>query len=112
MVIQVHCDEYMLNVFTVPGVVSDFTGQPKFASIVLTWNAPQEPNGVIISSEVTYRVSDGNLVTTNTTGLRFTIPSLTPGTNVTEISVSAYTSVGRGDPVQIPLLVTLTSLRE
>ena len=40
MVIQVHCDEYMLNVFTVPGVVSDFTGQPKFASIVLTWNAP------------------------------------------------------------------------
>ena len=40
--------------------------------------------------------------------LRFTIPSLTPGTNVTEISVSAYTSVGRGDPVQTPYLVTTT----
>ena len=73
----------------VPGVVSDLTGQPKFTSIVLTWSAPQEPNGVIISYEVTYRVSDDNLVTTNTTDLRFTIPSLTPGTNVTEISVSA-----------------------
>ena len=97
---------------TVPGVVSDLTSQPKFTSVVLTWSAPQEPNGVIISYEVTYRVSDGNLVITNTTDLRFTIPSLTPGTNVTEISVSAYTSVGRGDPVQIPHLVTLTAPRE
>ena len=86
---------------TVPGVVSDLTGQPKFTSIVLTWSAPQERNGVIISYEVTYRVSDGNLTTTNTTNETCTIPSLTPGTNVTEISVSAYTSVGRGDPVQI-----------
>ena len=97
--------------YIVPGVVSDLTGQPKFTSIVLTWSTPQEPNGVIISYEVTYRVS-GNLVTTNTTDLRFTIPSLTPGTNVTEISVSAYTSVGRGDPVQIPHLMTLTAPRE
>ena len=86
---------------TVPGVVSDLTGQPKFTSIVLTWSTPQEPNGVIIRYEVTYRVSDGNLTTTNTTNETCTIPSLTPGTNVTEISVSAYTSVGRGDPVQI-----------
>ena len=93
-------------IFTVPGDVSDLTGRPKFTSIVLTWSVPQEPNGVIISYEVTYRVSDDNLVTTNTTDLRFTIPSLTPGTNVTEISVSAYTSVGRGDPVQISLLTT------
>ena len=97
---------------TVPGVVSDLTGEPKFTSIVLTWSAPQEPNGVIISYEVTYRVCDGNLVATNTTDLRFTILSLTPGTNVTEISVSAYTSVGRGDPVQIPHLVTLNTPRE
>ena len=73
---------------------------------MLIWSAPQEPNGVIISYEVTYRVSDGNLVTTNTTDLSttFTIPSLTPGTNVTEISVSAYTSVGRGDRAVISLL--------
>ena len=97
---------------TVPGVVSDLTGQLKFTSIVLTWSAPQEPNGVIISYEVTYRVSDGNLVTTNTTNLTFTILSLTPGTNVTEISVSAYTSVGRGDRALIFQLLTLTTPRK
>ena len=102
----------MLFYDAVPGIVSDLTGQSNFTSIVLTWSAPQEPNGVIISYEVTYRVSDGNLVTTNTTDFRFTISSLTPGTNVTEISVSAYTSVGRGDPVQIPHLVLLASPRE
>ena len=92
--------------------MSDLTGQPKFTSIVLTWSAPQQPNGVIISYEVTYRVSDGNLVTTNTTDLRFTIPSLTPGTNVTEISVSAYTSVGSGNSTTIAHLVALTAPRE
>ena len=95
--------------YIVPGAVFDLAGQPKFTSIVLTWSVPQEPNGVIISYEVAYRISDGNLVTTNTTDLRFTIPSLTPGTNVTEISVSAYTSVGRGDPVQIPHLMALAA---
>ena len=98
--------------YAVPGVVSDLTGQPKFTSIVLTWSAPQEPNGVIISYEVTYRDSDdSNLVRAYTTDLRFTIPSLTLGTNVTEISVSAYTRVGRGDPVQIPYLFTTTMPR-
>ena len=102
----------MLIIIIVPGVVFDLTGQSKFTTIVLTWSVPQEPNGVIISYEVTYRVGDGNLVTTNTTDLRFTIPSLTPGTNVTEISVSAYTSVGRGDSVQILHLMTLASPRE
>ena len=103
----IHCDE--CYVYTVPGVVSDLTGQPKFTSIVFTWSAPQEPNGVIISYEVTYRVSNSNLVTTNTTDLRFTIPSLTPGTNVTEISVSAYTSVGRGNSTTIAHLMALTA---
>ena len=92
--------------------MSDLTGQAKFTSIVLTWSAPQEPNGVIISYEVTYRVSDGNLVMNSTTDLRFIIPSLTPGTNVTEISLSAYTSVGRGNPYHLPPIVTFNAPRE
>ena len=94
--------------------MSNLTGQTTLTSIVLTWSAPQEPNGVIISNEVTYKVSDGNLATTNITHLStiFTISSLTPGTNVTEISVSAYTSVGRGPAVLIPILMTLTVPRE
>ena len=84
----------------------DLIGQATVTSIVLTWSAPKEPNGVIISYEVTYRVSDGNLAVTNTTDLTFTIPLLTPGTNVTEISVSAYTSAGRGDPANITQLTS------
>ena len=94
--------------------MSDLTGLPKFTSIVLTWSAPQEPNGVIISYEVTYRVSDGNNFTTNTTDLSttITIPSLTPGTNVTEISVSAYTSAGRGELAPIFHIMTFTAPRE
>ena len=105
---------YLSMVSAVPGVVSNLTGQPKFTSIVLTWSAPQEPNGVIISYEVTYRVSDGNLVTANTTHLSttFTIPSLTPGTNVTDISVSAYTSIGRGCTAQRDHLTTISMPRE
>ena len=97
-----------------PGAVSNLTGQPKFTSIVLTWSAPQEPNGVIISYEVTYRVNNGNPVTTNTTDLSttFTISSLTPGTRVSNISVSAYTSVGRGEAYTMAQLMTLTTPRE
>ena len=83
--------------------------QPMSTSIVLTWSAPQEPNGVIISYDVTYRVNDGNPVTTTTTDLStiFTIPSLTPQTRVSNISVSAYTSIGRGEAASLPDLMTL-----
>ena len=83
--------------------------QPMSTSIVLTWSAPQEPNGVIISYEITYRVNDGDPVTTNTTDLSttFTIPSLTPQTRVSNISVSAYTSIGRGEAAHLHDQMTL-----
>ena len=99
--------------YTVPGPVSDLNALPKFTSIDLTWSAPQEPNGVIISYEVTYRVTGSNLVTTNTTDLStpFSISSLTPQTTVSDISVSAYTSIGRGEAA-IPGQKTLAESRE
>ena len=98
----------------VPGPVSDLTALPKFTSIDLTWSSPQEPNGVIISYEVTYRVTGSNLVTTNTTDLSttFSISSLTPRTTVSNISVSAYTSIGRGEATTIPDQTTLEEPRE
>ena len=79
--------------------MSDLIALPKFTSIYLTWSAPQEPNGVIISYEVAYRVTGSNLVTTNITDLSttFRITSLTPQTTVSDISVSAYTSIGPGE---------------
>ncbi len=76
----------------------------KFTSIVMTWNTPGEPNGIIIRYEVTYRISNGNLQTVNATGLNttFTISPLETGTGVSDVSVSAYTSVGRGAPSNLP----------
>ena len=79
----------------------------RFTSIVLTWNSPDEPNGIIIRYEVTYRISDGNIIKTFNTGLNtaFQISPLETGTRVSDVSVSAYTSVGSG------LLSNLTDLR-
>ena len=84
--------------------MSNLTGTPKFTSIVLTWSPPQEPNGVIISYEVTYTVNDNNTVRVNTSDLSttFTIPSLTPQTRVSGITVTAYTRMGRGEPANLP----------
>ena len=98
----------------VPSPVSDLTVQPKFTSLDLTWSAPGEPNGVIISYEVTYRVTGSNLVTTNITDLSttFNISSLTPQTTVSNISVSAYTSIGPGEAATIADQTTLEEPRE
>ena len=94
--------------------MSDLTVLPKFTSIDLTWSAPQEPNGVIISYEVTYRVTGSNLVTTNTTDFSttFSISSLTPQTTVSDISVSAYTSIGQGEVATIADQTTREEPRE
>ena len=81
-----------------------------FTSIDITWDRPQEPNGIILSYEITYRVNDSTSIIMSTTNpndtVTFTIPSLTPGTRVS-VSVSAYTSVGRGPPASLTNLVTL-----
>ena len=89
--------------------MSDLTSRPKFTSIDLTWSSPQEPNGIIISYEVTYRVTGSNLVTANITDLSttFSISSLTLQTTVSDISVSAYTSIGPGEAATIADQTTL-----
>ena len=104
---------HLIYLPTVPGPVSDLTALPKFTSIDLTWSAPQEPNGVIISYEVAYRVTGSNLVTTNTDlSTTFSILSLTPQTTVSYISVSAYTSIGRGEAAIIADQTTREEQRE
>ena len=94
--------------------MSNLAGTPKFTSIVLTWSPPQEPNGVIISYEVTYTINGNNAVRVNTSDLStttFTIPSLTPQTRVSDITVTAYTRIGQGEPANLPDQTTL-ELRE
>ena len=95
-----------------PGPISNLTAHPKLTSIDLTWSAPLEPNGVIISYEVTYRVTGCNLVTANTTDLSttFSISSLTPQTTVSNISVTAYTSIGPGEAATLADQTTLCEL--
>ena len=102
----------MHQLYVVPGAVSNLKGEPKFISIVLTWSAPREPNGVIISYEVTYGVNDSTKANTTALSTAFTISSLTPGTGVPNITVSAYTSVGRGAAAVLAYLDTLTTPRE
>ena len=89
--------------------MSNLAGTPKFTSIVLTWSPPQEPNGVIISYEVTYKINCNNTVRVNTSDLRttFTISSSTPQIRVSAITVSAYTRIGEGEPANLPDQTTL-----
>ena len=84
--------------------MSNLAGSPKFTSIVLTWSPPREPNGVIISYEVTYTVNGNNTVRVNTSDLSttFIISSLTPQTSVSAITVTAYTRIGQGEPANFP----------
>ena len=84
--------------------MSNLTGTPKFTSIVLTWSPPHELNGIIISYEVTYTVNGNNAVRVNSSDLSttFTIPSLTPQTRVSDITVTAYTRIGRGESANLP----------
>ena len=104
----------LISLLTAPGPVSDFTAGPEATSVVLTWSVPQEPNGIIIGYEVTYSIDGGAITVVNSTNgdNTLTIPSLPPNTNISSISVSAYTSIGRGvsvshDDVVTPAVPTL-----
>ena len=90
--------EITCSIFTAPGPVLNLMVGPKFTAVQISWDAPQMPNGDITQYEVTYRINGGSLMT-NTTELATTfiiIPSLNPGTMVSNISVTAFTSGGRG----------------
>ncbi len=85
----------------------------RFTSIVLTWDPPDVQNGVITRYEVSYRIGGGNLQTVDA-GLNtiFTISPLETGTRVSDVSVSAYTNVGRGMLSNLTDLRTLSAPRE
>ena len=67
----------------------------RFTSVVISWSIPQEPNGVIVTYEVTYTVNGSNHATMNTTDIG-TVLTLGLNTRVSDISVRAYTSIGPG----------------
>ena len=96
--------------------MSPLSSKVRFTSIDITWDRPERPNGIILRYEIVYRVNDSTSPITNTTTnpndtITFKIPALTLGTRVS-VSVSAYTSVGRGEAVNLINLVTLSETRE
>ena len=92
----------------VPGPVSNSSVQPAFPSVLVTWEAPGEPNGVIVRYEVTYRVDGGEVVTTDVArNTMFTITGLPQGSIISDITVTAYTSVGSGEATSLPDVVIL-----
>ncbi len=72
----------------------------QFTAVTFDWGPPEEPNGIIIAYELTYMVNSiTNTMTRNFTDVStdtFTI-NLDINTNISDISIRAYTSVGPGD---------------
>ncbi len=65
------------------------------------WDPPQEPNGIIIAYELTYRINGSSVVTVNSSDVsttRFTL-ELAPHTRVSNISIRAYNRAGPGPTV-------------
>jgi hypothetical protein len=89
-----------------PGPVSALKAMPNFGFLVLTWRAPEEPNGAILGYRITYRFNASGLLTSNVEGTSFTISSLAPSTDVRDISVTPYNSIGEGGAVTLPHVVT------
>ena len=77
--------------------------------IMLRWNPPTRPNGIIIYYEVSYIVSGNrSVIEITNTSTNFSIQPLLPETIVFNISVSAYTSIGRSISANIFSLSTLS----
>lgn len=92
--------------------MSDFMAYPRFISLELTWNPPQLPNGIIIAYMVTYVLNaegpDSVSIAMNVTdGTTLVVPDLLPWTKVSDISITPYTSAGKGIISWLPPLENL-----
>ena len=81
-------------------MVSNFRAEIRFiTTIVFSWSPSQKNNGILIAYELTYRINSSSLIIRNFTDVStstFTL-ELVLNTNITDISVRAYTRVGPGD---------------
>ena len=79
--------------------------------LVISWNSPVVPNGIIIVYEIRYResTSTGPYNITNTTNTQYSIVGLIPNNSYT-IGVRAYTSVGPGEWTDITDQTSLSKL--
>ena len=84
--------------------MSSFVAELQFSSATFKWAppAPEDRNGIIVAYQLTYRInSSRDLTRENFSDVSintFTV-KLAPNTNVSNISMRAYTSVGPGDAI-------------
>ena len=98
-----------------PGPVFSLMGTLTLSTVVLTWDSPQQQNGITTLYTVIYRVNGSAPVTRDINDpdtTTFTIPSLFPQTTISDISVRASTSVGPGPERTLEDVVTLIRSRE
>ena len=84
--------------FAVPDPVSNFRAELKAFSVLFEWGPPVELNEMFVTYELTYRPNDNSPMQRNFTDItttNFTM-EFVPSTNVTGISMRAYTKVGPG----------------
>ncbi len=77
-------------------MVSNFVAELRFTKVLFDWDPPQDPNGIIVAYELTYRVNSDSPMTWNVSTTAFTLP-VAPNTKVYDISIRAYTRMGPGD---------------
>uniref|UniRef100_A0A1X7TQK7 protein-tyrosine-phosphatase n=1 Tax=Amphimedon queenslandica TaxID=400682 RepID=A0A1X7TQK7_AMPQE len=108
--------EIQLTPESIPGVISDLSHSTPPTEIIIVWNPPTIPNGIITVYEIRYResTSTGPYNITNTTNTYYSIVGLIPNTSYT-IGVRAYTSIGPGEwtdreytTIPIPVIKTFS----
>uniref|UniRef100_A0A1X7TV22 Fibronectin type-III domain-containing protein n=1 Tax=Amphimedon queenslandica TaxID=400682 RepID=A0A1X7TV22_AMPQE len=108
--------EIQLTAESIPGVITDLILARPPTEIIITWNPPTTPNGIITVYEIKYResTSTGPYNITNTTNTYYSIVGLIPNTSYT-IGVRAYTSIGPGEwthreytTIEIPVIETFS----
>ena len=78
----------LISVHAVPGPVSSLSANPEVVQLTVSWNPPNEPNGIIIAYEVGYG-NQGSFKYTNTTTTRYILWGYSPNT-VVSFQVRAY----------------------
>ena len=96
------------SVHAVPGPVSSLSANPEVVQLNVSWNPPNEPNGIIIAYEVGFG-DQGSFKYTNTSATWYTLRGFSPNT-IVSFQVRAYTKIGPGKTVSSQ--VSTGSVRE
>ena len=91
----------ILILHTVPGAINSLSAIPSVISMLVTWNKPLMPNGIITGYSISYhQLGEENSLVVNVTETSFKLTGLHPNT-IYNISVSAYTVIGPGPAVAV-----------